>query len=125
MRCLACKNMFRVKITWSNIFLDKKYYLCDECTNKYKVNYNYVTIPLDSLIEIFYIFDTTYDVNPISFLLERRFIFEFILKKYNLNKIIFLYYDTFNDFYNDIDNINELALFNRKIVVLVTYFSNL
>lgn len=123
MRCLACKKLFRVKTTWENLFINRNYYLCNECIIKYPAKYTYVTIPLDSLVEVFSVFDTTHPVNPDSFILERKVLMEFIIKKYNLNKLLFLYYDTFDEFYKDIDYINILALFNTKIVVMLTYFS--
>ena len=125
MRCLACKKLFRVKTTWENLFVDKNYYLCDECIKKYPAKYTYVTIPFDSLIHVFSVFDTSYDVNPISFLLERKVLMELIMSKFNLNKVIFLYYDSLDDLKKDEENINLLSLFKRKIIAVVTYYSKL
>ena len=70
MRCLACKKLFRIKTTWENLFVEKNYYLCDECIKKYPAKYTYVTIPFDRLVHVFSVFDTVHLVNPISFILE-------------------------------------------------------
>ena len=115
--------MFRVKTSWDNLFIKKNYYLCDNCIIKYPAKYTYVAIPFDSLIQIFTVFDTSYDVNPISFIWEREYLFSFILKKYNLNKVIFLYFDTFKEMMQNEDAINYLSLLKREIVVMLTYFS--
>lgn len=123
MRCLACKKWFRVKTTWENLFFEKNYYLCDECIKKYPAKYTYVTIPFDSLVHVFSVFDTAYLVNPDSFILERKVLFEFVCRKINLNRVILLYYDTYNEFIKNEEIINVLALFNLKIIVMLTYFS--
>ena len=123
MRCLACKALFRVKTSWDNLFIKKNYYLCDNCIIKYPAKYTYAAIPFDSLIQIYSVFDTSYDVNPVSFILEREYLFSFILKKYNLNKVIFLYFDTFKEMMQNEDAINYLSLLKREIVVMLTYFS--
>ena len=123
MRCLACKKLFRVKTTWENLFVEKNYYLCDECINKYPPKYTYVTIPFDRLVHVFSVFDTTHLVNPVSFILERKVLMELVMSKFNLNKCIFLYYDTFKEMMEDEENINDLAKFNRDIVIVLTYFS--
>ena len=123
MRCLACKKLFRVKTTWENLFVDKNYYLCDECIKKYPAKYTYVTVPFNSLIHVFSVFDTFYDVNPISFLLERKVLMELVMLKFDLNKVIFLYYDSFDELKKDEENINLLSLFKLKIIAVVTYYS--
>lgn len=123
MRCLACKNLFRVKTNWCNLFIKKNYYLCNNCLIKYPPKYTYVTIPFDSLIHVFSIFDTLYDVNPISFILEREYLFYYIKQKFNLNKVIFLYYDSLKELISSEEMVNYLALFNKPIVVMLTYFS--
>lgn len=122
-RCLACKNIFRVKTNWYNLFIQKNYFLCDECIIKYPAKYTYVTIPFDSLIHVFSVFDTIYDVNPISFMLEREYLFDFISCKFNMKKVIFLYYDSLEDLIDNEEVINILALFKKEIVVMLTYFS--
>jgi len=123
MRCLACKKLFRVKTTWQNLFMQNNYYLCDECIIKYKAHFTYVTIPFKKLIHVFSVFDTLYDVNPVAFILERKVLFETIIKRYNPNKVIFLYYDSLEDVKKDEENIDILALFNKEIIILTTYFS--
>lgn len=123
MRCLACKALFRVKTSWDNLFIKKNYYLCDNCIIKYPAKYTYVAIPFDSLIHIFSVFDTSYDVNPISFILEREYLFKFISTKYNLKKVVFLYFDSFKEMMENKECINTLALLKREIVVMLTYFS--
>ncbi len=123
MRCLACKKLFRIKTTWENLFIDKNYYLCDECISKYPAKYTYVTIPFDSLVHVFSVFDTEHLVNPDSFILERKVLMELVMSKFNLNKVLFLYYDTFKEMMNDEENINYLSHFNLDIVVVLTYFS--
>ena len=123
MRCLACKALFRVKTSWDNLFIKKNYYLCDNCIIKYPAKYTYVAIPFDSLIQIYSVFDTSYDVNPISFILEREYLYYFILKRYNLNKVVFLYFDTFKEMMENEEQLNYLSLLKREIVVMLTYFS--
>ncbi|MCR5307643.1 MAG: hypothetical protein K6E24_01425 [bacterium] len=104
------------------MFVDKNYYLCDECIKKYPAKYTYVTVPFDSLVHVFSVFDTYYDVNPIAFLLERKVLMELVMSKFNLNKEIFLYYDSFDEMLKDEENINMIFAFNRKIIVVVTYY---
>lgn len=123
MRCMACKKLFRIKTTWENLFVEKNYYLCDECIKKYPAKYTYVTIPFDRLIHVFSVFDKVHPVNPDSFILERKVLMEFVMSKFNLNKCIFLYYDTFYLMMKDKENINILAKFNLEIVIVLTYFS--
>ena len=115
--------MFRVKTSWDNLFIKKNYYLCDNCIIKYPAKYTYVAIPFDSLIHIFSVFDTSYDVNPVSFILEREYLYNFILKKYNLNKVIFLYFDTFKEMMENEEQLNCLSSLKKEIVVMLTYFS--
>ena len=123
MRCLACKKLFRIKTSWENLFVDKNYYLCDECIKRYPAKYTYVTIPFDRLVHVFSVFDTEYLVNPDSFILERKVLMELVMSKFNLNKVIFLYYDTFSLMMKDEEYINYLAYFNLDIVIVLTYFS--
>ena len=123
MRCLACKNLFRVKTTWQNLFMQNNYYLCDECQIKYKAQFTYVAIPFKKLIHVFSVFDKIYEVNPVSFILERKVLFEFISKKYNLNKVTFLYFDSFKELLENEKKIDILSLFNNDIIVMLTYFS--
>ena len=105
------------------MFVDKNYYLCDECIKKYPAKYTYVTIPFNSLIHVFSVFDTLYDVNPVSFILERLYLYEFISSKFDMNNVIFLYYDSLKDLVDKEEVINTLALFKKEIVVMLTYFS--
>ena len=123
MRCLACKKLFRIKQSWENLFVDKNYYLCDECIKRYPAKYTYVTIPFDRLVHVFSVFDTEHLVNPDSFILERKVLMELVMSKFNLNKVIFLYYDTFSEMMKDEEYINYLAYFNLDIVIVLTYFS--
>lgn len=125
MRCLACKKLFRVKTTWQNLFVEQNYYLCSECIKKYPAKYTYITLPFDSLIHIFSIFDTKYNVNPDSFILERKVLFEFLAKRFNLNEVILLYFDTFDEFIKKEEIINYLSGFKRKILVVLTYYAKL
>lgn len=112
-----------MKTTWENLFVDKNYYLCDECIKNYPAKYTYLALPFDELIHVYSVFDTTYKVNPDSFILERKVLFEFIARKYNLNKVILLYFDTFDEFIKNEEIINYLTLFKRKIIVLLTYYA--
>ena len=123
MRCLACKKLFRIKTSWENLFVDKNYYLCDECIKRYPAKYTYVAILFDRLVHVFSVFDTEYLVNPDSFILERKVLMELVMSKFNLNKVIFLYYDTFSLMMKDEEYINYLAYFNLDIVIVLTYFS--
>ena len=123
MRCLACKKLFRVKTTWENLFIEKNYYLCDECIKAYPAKYIYVTIPFDCLIHVFSVFDTKHPVNPDSFILERKVLFEFLARKFNLNEVILLYYDTYDEFIKNEKIFNILSQFKRRIIVVLTYFS--
>ena len=123
MRCLACKKYFRVKTTFENLFLEKNYYLCDECINKYPAKYTYVTIPFDCIVHVFSVFDTKHLVNPDSFILERYVLFNFKFRKFDLNKVILLYYDTYDEFIKNEEMINVLAFFKRTIIIVLTYFS--
>lgn len=123
MRCLACKKVFRVKTTWSNILKFNNYYLCDECIYKYPAKFNYVTIPFKTLIHVYSVFDTSYDINPISFILERKYLYSYVFKRHNIRNSIFLYYDRFKEFKEDEKNIDILSLFKKEIVVVLTFFS--
>jgi len=123
MRCLACKKLFRVKTTWLNLLQFNNYYLCEECINKYKTQFNYVTIPFKKLIHVYSVFNTSYDINPISFILERKYLFEYVMRRHNINNTIFLYYDRFKELIKDEKKIDILTLFNKEIVVVLTYFS--
>ena len=105
------------------MFIQKNYYLCDKCLIKYPAKYTYVTIPFNSLVHVFSVFDMLYDVNPVSFILERLYLYEFISSKFDMNKVIFLYYDSLKDLVNNEEVINTLALFKKEIVVMLTYFS--
>ena len=122
MRCLACKKLFRVKTTWLNLFQFNNYYLCNECINKYPAKFTYVTIPFKRLIHVYSVFDTSYDINPISFLLERKYLFEYLMSHYDIFKTIFLYYDTFNELIKEEEKIDILCLLKKEIVVLITYY---
>ena len=123
MRCLACKKLFRVKTTWLNLFQFNNYYLCNECINKYPTKFTYVAIPFSTLIHVYSVFDKIHNINPISFILERKYLFEYIMIKHNINNTIFLYYDRFSELIEDEKNIDDLSFFNKDIVVVLTYFS--
>lgn len=125
MRCLLCKNVFRVKTTWRNLFFENNYYLCDDCSNKYKVSYTYVRFPFDNILaHVFSVFDHYSEENPDAFILEKSILFSYIRSKFCLNKSIFLYYNSFDEMLENESIINELKNFNANIIIMLTYYTN-
>ncbi len=88
----------------------------------YPIKITYQTIPINKkLIHVFSLFDKMYTINSYAFIIELSGLFQYISSKYNFNEDILFYYESVNDFFNDLNNIEKIGDLASNIVVLTTF----
>ena len=81
MKCKICQKSFFIKRKIKDLLAVQKYFICDDCYNKYKIKLGYNILPLENHNLIIYsLFEEEYIFKGDPFIIEYSELFNYVLE---------------------------------------------
>ncbi|MCR5787093.1 MAG: hypothetical protein K6G28_05275 [Acholeplasmatales bacterium] len=115
MRCKICNKTFFVQRKLKNLLETQRYFICDDCYKKYKIDLEFNVIPLDDFdLIILSLFKEAYKFKGDPFIIEYSNLFNYAITHYKDEIIICeknIYIDDKKlELFNNISKISKTSL---------------